>query len=77
MMSDLENHFGDDASLDAADTLSILALLTKNSAENSTHQASLGILKSLRDDNGTIAITKTPYWERKHKDIEDLSLIHI
>jgi cytochrome b len=71
MMNDLENHFGDDASLDTADNLSILAFLTKNSAEKSTHQASLGILKSLRDDNGTIAITKTTFWKRKHRNMED------
>lgn len=69
MMGDLENHFGDDASIDAADNLSILAFLTKNSAENSTHQASLGILRNFKDD--TIAITKTSFWERKHRDIED------
>jgi cytochrome b len=70
MMSDLTNHFGDDASLDEPTTHSILSFLKKNSAENSTHQASLKILKSLKDKNSTIAITKTPYWIKKHKELE-------
>ncbi len=69
MMSNLENHFGDDASIDKATNNSILAFLKQNSAENSTHQAALGILNSLKDDNGTIAITKTPFWKNIHKKI--------
>lgn len=70
MMQNLDNHFGDDASLDKATNQSILAFLIKNSAENSTHKSSLKILKSLKDNNSTIAITKTPYWRKKHEDIE-------
>ena len=70
MMSDLENHFGDDASIDKGTNLSILSFLEKNSAENSTHKAAFKILKSLKENNSTIAITKTPYWEKKHKNID-------
>lgn len=70
MMKGLDNQFGDDASLDKVTNLSILAFLTKNSAENSTHKSSLKILKSLKDNNSAIAITKTPYWRKKHDDIE-------
>ncbi len=72
MMKNLENHFGDDASIDKATNISILNFLKQNSAEHSTSQASLGILKSLKDTNKTIiAISKTPYWKAKHKDIDD------
>lgn len=70
MMQGLDNHFGDDASVDEKTNQSILAFLIKNSAENSTHKSSLKILKSLKDNNSTIAITKTPYWVKKHNDIE-------
>lgn len=70
MMSDLENHFGDDASIDKKTNLSILSFLEKNSSENSSHEAAYKILKSLKGNNSTIAITKTPYWEYRHKDIE-------
>ena len=35
-MSDLENHFGDDASIDVETNKNILAFLVQNSAETST-----------------------------------------
>ena len=69
MMSDLENHFGDDASIDKETNLSILSFLNENSAETSSQKAAFKILKSLKENNSTIAITKTPYWEKKHKKI--------
>ncbi|HIP44088.1 MAG TPA: cytochrome B [Sulfurospirillum arcachonense] len=70
MMKNLENHFDDDASLDEVTNQSILSFLMHNSAENSTHKSALKILKSLKDNNSTIAITKTPYWRKKHDEIE-------
>jgi cytochrome b len=70
MMSDLENHFGDDASIDEETNISILKFLNENSAQTSTHQASFKILKSLKGNNSTIAISKTPFWEKKHDDID-------
>ena len=69
MMDSLENHFGDDASLEEGDKNSIKEYLVKNSSENSTKEASLNFLKSI-DANDTIAITKTSYWKRRHKEIE-------
>lgn len=71
MMQDLENHFGDDASIDEQTNLSILKFLENNSAENSTHEASFKILKTLKDNNSTIAITKMAYWKKRHKNIDD------
>lgn len=70
MMAGLENHFGDDASLDKVTNTSILAFLTQYSAENSTQESAFKILKSLKNNADTIAITKTPYWERRHSKID-------
>ncbi|MBE0491632.1 MAG: cytochrome b/b6 domain-containing protein [Sulfurospirillum sp.] len=70
MMKDLENHFGEDASIDSVANASILAFLRENSAENATHQASVKMLKSLKGKTDIIAITKTPFWEKKHRDID-------
>lgn len=67
-MGDLENHFGDDASLDEDVNKNILTFLLKNSAETSTMQASWNFLNSIGDKD-IIALTKTSYWEKKHKDI--------
>lgn len=69
MMDDLENHFGDDASLDEEDVNSIKEYLVKNAAETSTKESAFKILNSM-DVNDTIAITKTPYWKKRHKDID-------
>ncbi|WP_457747764.1 cytochrome b/b6 domain-containing protein [Sulfurimonas sp.] len=74
MMDDLENHFGDDASLDKADVLSIRNYLLSHSANNSTKEAAFYILQSL-ENNSTIAITKTPYWIKRHKNI-DKNIFH-
>ena len=68
-MGNLEEHFGEDASLDEQDTSSIRAYLVKNSAESSTKESAFHILKSM-DSNETIAITKTPYWKRRHSEID-------
>ena len=65
-MGDLENHFGDDASLDEKTNQDILTFLLKNSAETSTMQASWNFLNSIGDKD-IIALSKTTYWERKHK----------
>jgi len=70
MMSDLENHFGEDASLDEATNLSILDFLNKNSAENSSQSSAFHINKELKNDNKTIAITKTPFWQHTHERID-------
>ena len=69
MMANLEDHFGDDASLEPEDTQSILEYLLKNSAENSTSEASVNILKTLQNKD-TIAITQTPFWKYRHKNID-------
>lgn len=68
MMGDLENHFGDDASLDSADNKSISDYLFANSAETSTQEMSVKIMDSMHNRN-IIAITQTPFWKKSHKSI--------
>ena len=68
LMAGLENHFGDDASLDEATRKEIEDFLVKNSAQNSTKEAAVYILKSLK--NHPIAITKTPFWKEKHAKLD-------
>ena len=70
MMDNLENHFGDDASLDAVDTNSIKEYLVNNAGETSTKESAFKILRSM-DGNDTLAITKTLYWKKRHKDIQE------
>jgi hypothetical protein len=68
IMSDLENHFGDDASLDEELNKNILAFLLKNSSETSTMENSWKFLTSIGDKD-IITISKTTYWEKRHKDL--------
>lgn len=70
MMDGLENHFGDDASLDAQTTESIKEFLVKNSAESSTKESSLRIMASLDKEKTYLAITETPFWKNRHKKID-------
>jgi len=68
LMTNLEEHFGDDASLDAADTRSILDYLVANAAEHSTSEASVKLSASMPKQD-IIAITQTPFWKRTHRTI--------
>ena len=65
-MGDLENHFGDDASLDEKTNENILSFLLKNSAETSTMKASWNFINSIGNKD-IIALTKTTYWEKSTK----------
>ncbi len=68
IMANLENHFGDDASLEEDEKKAIESFLMRYSAEHSTKEAAVYILKSIKPD--TIAITKTPFWQKKHATID-------
>lgn len=68
LMGELENHFGDDASLDPADHALISAYLLDHSAETSTQEMSVKIMESFQNRD-IIAITQTPFWKRTHRDI--------
>ena len=68
LMANLENHFGDDASLEKDIKNSIESFLVKNSANTSTKEASVYILKDIKDKN--IAITDTSFWKERHAKID-------
>lgn len=69
-MSDLENHFGDDAYVEEETHNIILKFLEQNSAETSTKEAAFMILDSLKNKD-IIAITKSNYWKKTHKNIDN------
>ncbi|MCK9455517.1 diheme cytochrome c [Sulfurimonas sp.] len=72
MMSNLENHFGSDASLAKEDFDSISEYLNKNSAEKfMNYKRSARVVNSLREGEIPDSISKTPYMIEKHKDIRE------
>ncbi|WP_265588973.1 cytochrome C [Candidatus Marinarcus aquaticus] len=74
-MNDLENHFGDDASLDEQTHQTILAFLVKNSAESSTKEASLSFLNSIGNKD-IIAMTHTSFWKHAHQEVPTTLFAH-
>jgi len=73
IMAGLDNHFGEkitDANITVTAQYSIKEFLIANSAETSTREVSVKIMKSLGERRPK-AITKTPYWRETHKDIPE------
>jgi len=71
VMRDLDNHFGEkitEANITKSQQSTIKEFLYANSAETSTRESSVKIMKSLGKRRPK-AITKTPYWRETHKDI--------
>lgn len=68
LMASLEDHFGDDATIDMQKHQEILEFLTKNSAETSTMEASLYFSDSIGSKD-IISLSKTDYWIQKHSKI--------
>ena len=67
-MANLEDHFGDDASVDEETNKEILNFLRSNSAEQKGNKTAFNILKYAQNDQN-IAITQNPYWIKKHRKI--------
>ena len=75
---DLSNHFGERISPDANKTNNRISLenqqiifeyLKNNSADKSTREISVKVMKSLDGNRGRKAITKIQYWKDTHADI--------
>lgn len=69
MMTGLEDHFGDNAELDAATQKSLLDYLVANSADKSNYKRSRRIAESLRPDEAPLRVSDTLYFQRKHDEI--------
>ena len=69
MMVGLENHFGDNAELDAETQNSLLDYLVINSADKSNYKRSKRIMGSLRQGEIPLRVSDTLYFKRKHDEI--------
>ena len=68
MMSQLSDHYGEDASLPDPDSRAITEFLAANSAEAFDTEASWRIG---RQDTPSMRMTDTGYWKRRHHEIKD------
>lgn len=69
MMTGLEDHFGDNAELDATTQKNLLDYLVANSADKSNYKRSKRITGSLRPDEAPLRVSDTLYFQRKHDEI--------
>ncbi len=67
IMKSLDNHFGEDASLDTQTMLNITNYLVANAGD--TEQVSSVFVRGIDRQNPPIRITETNYWIRKHPAI--------
>lgn len=69
MMGNLDNHFGDDASLDAATVESITRYLTANAGDTGGSQYSRKLLKGVGSNSTPQRITELPAWVHEHRKV--------
>jgi cytochrome b len=69
MMADLQDHFGDDASIEESARIEIEDFLVRNSAERSLEEASIKFIRSIGKDDPPRRITDIRYWKEKHGSI--------
>jgi hypothetical protein len=69
IISSLDAHFGDNATLDEASRSEVLAYAVGNSAETGPAKVARKVLASLGAGETPIRITDTPYFKRKHHEV--------
>lgn len=69
IMSNLDNHFGENAELNNADRLAIQQYLVGNSADHSGFRRSKKIMRSLSSSAAPLRITQLAYFKYEHDEI--------
>lgn len=71
MMSDLGNHFGDDASVDDAAASRVTSYLVANAADTTGGRNSTKLMRGLPADSAPLRITELPKWKSEHRKVAD------
>ena len=69
IMSGLDDHFGDNAELDASRHQAISEFLLANSADSSDYRRSRKFMQGMNEDNIPVRISETPYFKHEHDEI--------
>ena len=69
MMAGLNNHFGENASLDKETTERLTKFLTENAADRSDLRRSKKIAKSIPQNEAPQRFTETNYFKRQHHEV--------
>lgn len=69
MMRGLDDHFGDDASLDADTVAAITRYLVRNAGDARGARRDGKLLRGLDPDAAPLRITELPKWRREHRKV--------
>jgi len=69
IMNTLDKHFGDNAELDQKTMDAITVYLRGNAADHVPNRFSRSLLRSVPADATPLRISKTPYFQHKHREI--------
>lgn len=69
MMDKLQNHFGDDASLDPKVAAEITDYLISHAADQGGQRYGRRLLRGIVPGDARLRITELPYWVRKHRKV--------
>lgn len=76
MMTQLNDHFGDNASLDPETTRKITDYLVANAADTGGQRYSGKLMRGVSMDNAPLRITELPKWVREHRKVSDQEWRH-
>lgn len=76
MMGELKNHFGDDASLDAATAKRITDYLVANAADTGGWRYGEKLLRGVSPASAPQRITELPKWVKEHRKVPDWEWKH-
>lgn len=71
LLREQEHHFGEDLALDPDTVRRLQRYAVGHAAETTPTEASWKILHSIPAGTSPLRITETPYWRRKHREIEE------
>lgn len=69
IMSNLDNHFGEDASLDAATVAELTRYLSDNSTDNHTSRYARKVQRRLGAEETPLRITELDFFRREHAEL--------
>ncbi|MDD2926552.1 diheme cytochrome c [Rhodoferax sp.] len=76
MMGDLQNHFGEDASVDAASAKRITDYLTAQAGDTGGRNFSGKLLRGVSSADAPLRITSLSSWNDKHRKVPDWEWKH-
>lgn len=76
IMAGLEDHFGENAELDEVDRQKLETYLTKNAGDHVNYKRSKKLMRSIRNGDTPMRISKIPYFVKEHREVPRGAIKH-